>query len=329
MPKEYHHLTEADRETIQLLLDLGLASSAIGRAIGRDKSTIYREINRNASPEYQRYLTHRAETRAVERRKQASRRRRLKTNLIEGYVREKLNYGWSPEQISGRLPRDHPGHSISHEAIYQFIYHQDTPDRGKLIECLRRAHRKRKNKAIGRKQRKTRIPNRVPIDKRPQSVETRKQFGHWEGDSLVSRESLAALNSLTERKSRLLLLTKLPRKEADETVNAVIMRLQRFPDKARRTLTLDNGTENAAHQVITAAVGTRCYFANPYHSWERGTNENTNGLVRWYLPKGTDFSKITDLQLSQIENLINNRPRKCLGFKTPLEVASACVALRS
>lgn len=328
MPKEYHHLTEAERETIQLLLDMGKSPIDIGSAIGRDKTTIYREINRNASPEYKRYLTHRAERRAVERRKQASRRRRLKNDLIEGYVRAKLALGWSPEQIAGRLALDHPGQSISHEAIYQFIYHRDTPDRCKLIECLRRAHRKRKNKAVGRKQRKTKIPNRTPIEKRPPHVETRKQFGHWEGDSLVSRKSPVAINSLTERKSRLLLLTKLPRKEASLTAAAVIRRLQAFPYQGRRTLTLDNGTENAAHQDITAAINVSCYFANPYHSWERGTNENTNGLVRWYLPKGTDFAKITEQQLSHIENLINNRPRKCLGFKTPLEVASACVALR-
>lgn len=328
MPKEYHHLTEAERETIQLLLDMGRSPNDIGQALGRDRSTIYREISRNASPEYKRYLIHRAQRRSEERRKQASKRRRLKNDLIEDYVRTKLGLGWSPEQISGRLPIDHPGQSISHEAIYQFIYHKNTPNREKLIECLRRAHRKRKSKAMGRKHRKTKIPNRVPIEQRPQSVEAREQFGHWEGDSLVSRKSPAALNSLTERKSRLLLLTKLPRKEAGLTAKAVISRLGGLPQEARRTLTLDNGTENADHQVITSAIGVNCYFANPYHSWERGTSENTNGLVRWYLPKGTDFSNISHQQVSHIENLINNRPRKCLGFKTPLEVASSLVALQ-
>jgi len=185
-----------------------------------------------------------------------------------------------------------------------------------------------KYRLIGRKQRKTKIPGRTPIDRRPKHVENRKKFGHWEGDSLLSRKSPAILNSLTERKSRLLLLTKLTSKEADLTAAAVIRRLQAFPEQGRRTLTLDNGTENAAHQDITAASHTKCYFANPYHSWERATSENNHGLVRWYLPKGTDFSKITDQQVAQIENLINNRPRKCPGFKTPLEVASACVALR-
>jgi len=168
----------------------------------------------------------------------------------------------------------------------------------------------------------------VPIDERPKSVEERQEFGHWEGDSLVSMKSLAALNSLTERKNRLLMLTKLDRKGAIETKDAVVNRLQVFPPEGRRTLTMDNGTENAQHQEITAMLDTKCFFAHPYASWERGTNEHINGLIRWYLPKGTDFSKISDEQIAQIESLINNRPRKCLGFKTPVEVASSFVALR-
>jgi IS30 family transposase len=221
------------------------------------------------------------------------------------------------------------GFSISYEAIYQYIYHPKTADREELIASLRRCHRKRMHKSIGRKVRKTKIPNRVPIDVRPKSVESRRYYGHWEGDScLISRKSPAALNSLTERKSRLLLLTKLKRKGAEETKDAIIRRLYALPASMRRTLTLDNGTENAQHEEITSEIGLKCYFAHPYASWQRGTNEHINGLVRWYLPKGTDFSKISEEQIAQIESLINNRPRKCLGFKTPLEVASSCVALR-
>ena len=124
------------------------------------------------------------------------------------------------------------------------------------------------------------------------------------------------------------MLTKLKRKSMDATSEAVVARLQGLPDKARRTLTMDNGTENAGHEKITVEIGIKCYFAHPYASWERGTNENINGLVRWYLPKGTDFSKISCRQIAQIESLINNRPRKCLGFKTPIEVASSFVALQ-
>lgn len=300
----------------------------ISKALGRSKSTVSREVKRNSSPEYRLYLSHRAQGRAELRKTQANTHKRLKDEHTEAYVRSMLKDGWSPELIAGRIEIDQPGLSISHEAIYQYIYHPDTKNRQELIQCLRRAHRKRRNKGIGRKERKTKIPNRVPIDQRPPSVESRTRFGHWEGDSLVSRKSLVALNSLVERKSRYLMLTKLDAKTAEATSSTVIERLKDLPTRARRTLTLDNGTENSMHEAITAAIGTRCYFARPYASWQRGTNEHVNGLIRWYLPKGTDFSKISDEQIAKIEFLINNRPRKCLGFKKPIEVAAPFVALR-
>ena len=328
MENQYKHLTMTERDTITELLYERKTVSEIAKAIGCHKSTISRELKRNSSPEYKLYLSHRAHHRADQRRIKASCHLRLKNDSTRKYVQEKLMIGWSPEIIAGRIKKDHPGLSISHEAAYQYIYHPQTPNRHELINCLRRAHRKRKHKGIGRKERKTKIPNRISIDARPQSVETRRQFGHWEGDSLVSRKSVAALNSLTERKSRLVLLTKLGRKGALETKDAIITRLRHLPLDARRSLTLDNGTENTQHQEITATLGTKCFFAHPYSSWERGTNENINGLVRWFLPKGTDFSKITEQQISRIESLINNRPRKCLKFKTPYEVVFPSVALQ-
>lgn len=328
MAKEYDHLTLSERDKITTMLYEHKSIGKIALALGRSKSTVSREIKRNASPEYQLYLSHRAHGRSEERRKQTRSRPRLKNKQIVSFVEAKLQEGWSPEQIAGRLPKEHPGLTISHEAIYQYIYHPKTPSRLEMIGLLRRAHRKRKAKGVGRSVRKTKIPNRTSIEQRPSFVETRKQAGHWEGDSLVSRKSLVALNSLVERKSRLLKLTKLPRKSAFHTVDAVVKRLKDLPPEARRTLTMDNGTENAGHQQITADIGTQCYFAHPYASWERGTNENTNGLIRWYLPKGTDFNTITEKQIAQIESSLNNRPRKCLGFKTPFEVASHFVALQ-
>ena len=165
---------------------------------------------------------------------------------------------------------DHPGLTISHEAIYQYISHPQTE---------------------GRRERQTKIPNRIPIERRPAGVDSRRQCGHWEEDSLVSR--LAGL-----------------------------------PKRARRTLTLDNGTENASRQERTSRIGLRCYFAHPYASWERGTCEHSNALSRWCLPKGTDFSTSSEEQIAQIESLINNRPGKCLGFQTPIEVATPRVALQ-
>lgn len=326
MERRYKQLSLEERDRITELKAGGFSLRAIAKALGRSPSTVAREVGRNSSPAYMLYMSHRAHDRAVKRKEEAARRPRLKDKETESYVLEKLSLGWSPEQIAGRIGMEHSGLSISHEAIYQYVYHPRTEERDELIRCLRRGHRKRKTKGVGRKERKTKIPNRIPIEERPMSADSRSRFGHWEGDSLVSRKSLVALNTLVERKSRLLLIAKLDRKSAEQTSESVIRRLGGLPERARRTLTLDNGTENAGHEEITEAIGIRCYFARPYASWQRGTNEHMNGLVRWYFPKGTDFGKITEEQVVMVESLINTRPRKCLGYKTPLEVAS--VALR-
>lgn len=323
MGKRYKQLGLEDRDRITEMMAEGSNITEIAEALGRHKSTISREVKRNSSPAYRLYLSHRAHERAVERKQEANSRPRLKNEEIVRYVHSKLNLGWSPEQISGRIGMDCAGLKISHEAIYQYIYDKETEDREELISYLRRGHKKRRRKGVNRKERRTKIPNRVSIEDRPLSVDSRSIFGHWEGDSLVSRKSSEALNTLAERKSRFVFITRLKRKTAEETANAVIERLSRLHDKARKTLTLDNGTENAYHEKITETIATKCYFARPYASWQRGTNENANGLIRWYLPKGTDFSKITDEELARIESLINQRPRKCLGYKTPLEVASS------
>lgn len=329
MPREYVHLSLLEREQITLLRHEKKSIGDIAKALGRSKSTISREIKRNCSPSYNLYLAHRAHERAELKREQASSRRRLKDAFIVSYVTAKLKLGWTPEIIAGTIRLEHQGFSISHEAIYQYIYHPDTENRQELIACLPRAHRKRRPKGICRKTRKIRISNRIPINDRPAEVENRIQFGHWEGDSLVSRKSRSALNSLVERKSRLLMLTKLHAKTAEATYEAVTERLGGLPAKAIRTMTFDNGTENAMHEKITSDIGIKCFFAHPYASWERGTNEHVNGLIRRYLPKGTDFSIITEKQIAEIEYLINSRPRKCLGFKTPIEVAASHgVALR-
>jgi IS30 family transposase len=231
--------------------------------------------------------------------------------------------------MAGRLPLERRGLRVSHEAIYQYLYDRRTKDRKELILLLRRGHRMRKFRGIGRKVRKTKIPNRIPIEARPKAVDSRRTYGHWEGDTMESQKSPPVLNSLTERKSRLLMLTKLDRKAAGETKRAVVGRLAKLPPALRKTITLDNGTENTLHEEITAEIGAKCYFAKPYASWQRGTNEQTNGMVRWYLPKGTDFRNITEEEIAEVESKINNRPRKCLKFRTPLEVFTRVVALRT
>ncbi len=323
MPKNYKHLSLQERELLAQLHWEGKSLGEIAKTLGRNRSTISRELTRNKAPIHDRYTPCRAHARSCERKTSANTHERLKNDLIRQYVKQGLALGWSPEQISGRLSKDHLGQFINHEAIYQFIYHRQNPDRLEMINQLRRAHRKRRNQGIGRKVRKTKIPNRISIDDRPKSVDNRRHAGHWEGDSLISRKSKAALNTLVERKSRLVLITKLRRKGAAETNRAIISRLKKLPAKRRQTLTLDNGTENAKHEQLSGKLGIKCYFAHPYASWERGTNENINGLIRWYLPKGTDFRKITPEQIARIEFLLNSRPRKCLGYKTPLEVAAS------
>lgn len=328
MPNTYNHLSLHEREQLAQLHWEGKSLGEIAKALDRNKSTISRELARNSTPKRDLYTPCRAHARSCARKTSANTHERLKNDLIRQYVRQGLAMGWSPEQIAGRLPQDHPGQSINHEAIYQYIYHRQNPYRLEMINQLRRANKKRKSKGMARKKRKTKIPNRIPITLRPKSVESRNQYGHWEGDSLISRKSSAALNTLIERKSRLVLITKLDRKGAVQTNKAVMKRLKNLPAAGRRTLTLDNGSENASHEQLTATLGIKCYFAHPYASWERGTNENMNGLIRWYLPKGTDFSKIDKEQIAQIEFLLNSRPRKCLGYKTPLEVAASSVALR-
>jgi IS30 family transposase len=328
MSKTYVHLTEAERELIASMHWEGKGPSEIARTIDRDKGTISRELKRNSSQEYKCYTPCQAHKRSAQRKLTARHNRPLlKSKKTQQYVRHKMKLGWSPEIIAGRLKKN--GESISHEAIYQFIYHQDTPDREQLISQLCRAHRKRRIKGKGRKVRKTKIPNRVSINVRPKAADSRKQVGHWEGDTLISRNSKTALHSLTERKTRLLRLSKLKGKTAAETNKAITRALRKLPAEGRRTLTLDNGTENADHAKLTVTLGLKCYFADPYASWQRGSNEQINGLIRRYLPKGTDFSKIDKDQIKRIERLINNRPRKCLGYKTPLEVARSIVALQS
>jgi transposase, IS30 family len=205
-------LLESEREYLASLYSEGASLGDIAKSLGRSKSTISRELARNSAPERQLYTPCRAHDRACKRKTAANTHERLKNDFIRQYVQEGLEKGWSPQQISGRIRINHPGYSVNHEAIYQFIYHPQKPRRLEMINLLRRAHKKRKNKSIGRKERKTKIPNRIPIDARPKSVENRRRYGHWEGNSLISRRSKAALNTLTERKSRLVLITKLSRK---------------------------------------------------------------------------------------------------------------------
>ena len=323
MGTKHSHLSIEERDVIAVMLAQGKSRREIGRSLGRCHSTICREIENNAPPINKGYyLAHKAHERAVVRRTESHRRVRLKNARIRSYVTDKLKTGWSPEQIAGRISVENPGQRIGYEAIYQYIY-EGAPE---LIGYLARGHRKRYPRGHSRKHRRSHIPERVPLDERPADAEERKTIGHWEGDTMVSRKSLAALQVLVERKSRYAKITKLNRRTARDMRNAAVRRLGMLPARARRTLTLDNGSENTEHLGITRVIGTKTYFCAPFHSWEKGTVENTVGLVRRFFPKKTDFSSISRYQIKTVESLLNNRPRKCLKYATPIEVLSGAIA---
>ena len=325
MPKLYQHLNAHERDVLAVLRSNGQSLRQIAQVLKRDPSSLCRELSRNAPPiRTGYYLSHKAQTRSEVRNSISHRRRRLKSELIRRYVENRILCGWSPELIAGRLKLQYPEYSISHEAIYQWIYE----DAWHLIPSLVRAHRKRKNRGYSRKHKKTHIPERVSIRKRPLHVLKRLQIGHWETDTVISRKSKAAIQVTVERKARYTKLAKLTKKGSRQMSIALVYRLGRIPSSLRLSITYDNGSENTEHLRTNRLLGTRSYFCEPFHSWERGTVENTIGLVRRFFPKKTDFATISKSRIRSVERWLNNRPRKCLGFKTPAEVfKSAGVAL--
>lgn len=327
MHKPYKQITQDERDLIAHLHAKGSSHSEIARQLGRNKSSISREIRRNGSGIYDVYLAHKAHTRAKDRKQESGQRPRLKNKQIRRYVIRKLKQEWSPEQIAGKLNEFHPDLKISHEAIYQFIYDKRTLKTMNLKMYLPRANRKRRPRGHSRKHKDLHIPRRVSIDQRPRYIEKRKQIGHWESDTVISRASKASLVVVLERKTRYAKITKIKAKHARPVSSAINRRLGRLPVHARKTITYDNGSENVEHERINKVLGTQSYFCNPYHSWEKGSVENTIGLIRRFLPKKTDIAKISKEQIKFIENRLNNRPRKCLKFKTPHEVFTASVAL--
>lgn len=301
-----------------VLRALGRSARQIADELGRDHTTISRELRRHPPPEDGTlYLAHHAEKQARESKRRCGQRPRLKSVALRELVEHQIRDGWTPELIAGRLKAEGAGETVSHEAIYQYVY-AEAPH---LSVHLPRHRRTRRPRGYTRKHGKVLIPDRVGVEERPQEADDRKEFGHWESDSMASaRSSLAALNVLAERTSRFSFLSKMKQKSAPETSDAVIGRMEGLPASSRRSITYDNGTENVEHERINRRLETRSYFCRPYASWEKGTVENTIGLVRRFLPKGSDLSALTDEDVKEIETWLNNRPRKCLGYRTPAEV---------
>jgi transposase, IS30 family len=309
------HLTKEERDKISVLQSSGIKQSEIAREIGRSKSTISKELNKETSVFYRdKYIGSQSHKNVQKKWKESHKRKRMNDLEIQEYVIDKLKLYWTPEQISGRIELD-IDKKVSHETIYMWIY-RERPD---LTEYLPRKQTGRKKRNYVNKSRKIHIPNRTDIDLRPKEAEQREVFGHFEADTIVSKKSLAALLVTADRASRKTGIKKLTRKTAEQASNAIIFALKNFNTINLSTITYDNGSEFCYHEKVNQELGTKSYFCKPYHSWEKGMVENINGLIRRFFPKGTDFDTITEKEIQQVENWINNRPMKVLGWKTPNE----------
>ncbi len=315
MTKSHRHLTHAERCQIVAYKESNFSDSYIARKLGKDRSTISRELKRNSSAGT--YSHEQAELFRQTRRHKASSAPLKMTKQVIDIIEEKILIQWSPVQISGWMKDQENITPISYERIYQHIW-DNKKQGGTLYQNLR--HRGKKyNKRSSDKAGRGCIPNRVDIDQRPKIVEEKTRVGDWELDTIIGCAQQGAIVSMVDRVSKLTKLEKIPAKLASMVTKVMLMRLGPIKEHVL-TLTADNGKEFAGHEEIAKELEADFYFAKPYHSWERGLNEHTNGLVRQYFPKSTNLLTITHRQLKDVENLLNNRPRKVLKFKTPLEV---------
>jgi len=315
MPKGYHHLTYDLRCQIYTLNQRGDSISIIAKELGVHSSSIYREINRNTGQRGYRYKQ--ADEKARQRRHLASNQKRKMIPTTISLINEKLELQWSPVQISGWLKKKAPDKEVSYEAIYQHVW-EDKRKGGSLYKQLRH-HGKKYNKRSKGTSGRGCIPGRVDIDQRPPIVEQKVRLGDWELDTIIGTGQSGAIVSMVDRTSKLTKLVKISNKTAHEVEKALLKRLDPIREFVH-TLTSDNGKEFSKHKDVGKALEAGFYFAKPYHSWERGLNEHTNGLVRQYFRKSKRFDEISFEDVERVEILLNNRPRKVLDFSTPLEV---------
>ena len=326
--KKFKQLTLDDRIRVEIKYREGLSLRDIAKHLGggRTAGSICREIGgqpRHGNGKYQAHISH---GQALKKR-YGKKPTRLKTDFIRSYTKEKLKLGWSPEQISLRLPIDHYQNKISHEAIYQFIYAQVRCKGNGTVKVggedwriyLTRRHRRRQTKGFRQAQKAYR-PTLPSIESRPAVVSERKRIGDWEDDTIVSRQSVDRLKTINERVSGVVLIGKMQEGTIAESNRVVNERLGKMPEEVRKTLTRDRGKENFGYEELEKSLNISCYFARAYCSQDRGSNENTNGLIRRFFPKKTDFAKVSDEEINRVEYLLNSRPRKRHGGKTPLEV---------
>lgn len=319
--KSYQQLTQDLRYQIYAFLKAGFSPSSIARQLGVDKSTIARELKRNRG---QRGYRPKQAQQLAENRRATDNALRISTETWQ-QIETLLQQDWSPEQISGTLKAQGQS-SPSHERIYQHVY-ADKRQGGDLYQHLR--CQKKRRKRYGKYDRRGQLRNRKSIDQRPAIVADKARLGDWEADTIIGKRHQQAIVSLVERQSKLTRLAKVERNTEEAVKQAIVKMLTPLADRVH-TITSDNGREFAAHEAIAEALEADFYFAHPYHSWERGLNENTNGLVRQYFAKGSDFTTITDEQVQAVAERLNERPRKTLGYQTPNHVffTSPPVALR-
>jgi IS30 family transposase len=306
------HFTFREREILYRLLKAKKPKSEIAELMGRDRSTIYREVKRNTGGRG--YRPKQAQCKAEERRLRCRREPKMSDRRLRSSVTRLLKKAWSPDQIAKRLRREYPRNSerhVSHQTIYIWIA-QEAPE----LRTLLRRHGKRRSGPETRGQ----LVGCTSIKGRPKAVDSRRRFGDWEGDTVVSPGRRSGLVTMVDRKSGYIRIRKTVNLKAATTRRAARRSLRDLPDTLRRTVTLDNGKEFAEHQQLAEDLELDIYFAKPYASWQRGTNEHTNGLLRQFFPKGTDFARISHRQVARAEKLLNERPRKRLGYRTPQEV---------
>jgi transposase, IS30 family len=317
-------LTFGEREEIAWRRDRKEGVREIARAVGRSPSTVSRELRRNVSGSPRRYRAFPAHVRARERARRSRPRKLARGSPVRAEVARLLAMGCSPQQAAGRLKLEHPGEAamqVSHETIYQALFVQGKGSlRAEIAAAVRCGRAKRRRPRSREGERRGKLPGMISISERPAEAADRAVPGHWEGDLVIGKNQKSAVAALAERASRFCLIIALPDgRSADKVADALADRVLTLPQALRRSLTWDQGREMAAHAAFTLETGMPVYFADPHSPWQRGTNENTNGLVRYYLPRGTDLSRHTQADLDAIADKLNTRPRKTLGYRTPAE----------
>lgn len=315
MTKQYNQLTYEQRCQISVLIKSGLGQRAVADAIGVNQSTVSRELARNTGDRGYRHKQ--AQTKAEQRRRNAVKPTKMTPAMI-GVIESKLRLDWSPEQISGWLLEDQE-QLISHESIYLHVWANKQAD-GDLYTHLRRKDKKYDKRRNGKSTR-GQIKNRVSIDDRPKVVDDKSRIGDWEIDTVIGKGHSGALVTIVERVTKFTVSAQVNSKSAADVTQATIALLRPLKDIVH-TITADNGKEFAYHEKISSALSADIYFSHPYSSWERGLNENTNGLLRQYFPKNTDLKKVTQMEVRKAVRRLNSRPRKGLGFKTPDQLMS-------